>query len=135
MDNSTLKNIFEFLEDEGEHRAPFKWKLENNIPLSKEDLNVKGDLYLRDSKITSLPEGLKVRGNLNLGFSKITSLPEGLNVRGDLDIYWTDITSLPKGLKIGGKLYIRETELTKLSDDELMEMIKPGFIDGDIMRK
>jgi len=134
MDNSTLKNIFEFLEDEGEHRAPFKWKLENNIPLSKEDLNVKGDLYLRDSKITSLPEGLKVRGNLNLGFSKITSLPEGLNVRGDLDIYWTDITSLPKGLKIGGKLYIRETELTKLSDDELMEMIKPGFIDGDIMR-
>ena len=134
MDNSTLKNIFEFLEDEGEHRAPFKWKLENNIPLSKEDLNVKGDLYLRDSKITSLPEGLKVRGNLNLGFSKITSLPEGLNVRGNLDIYWTDITSLPKGLKIGGKLYIRETELTKLSDDELMEMIKPGFIDGDIMR-
>jgi len=134
MENSTLKNIFEFLEDEGEHRAPFKWKLENNIPLSKEDLNVKGDLYLRDSKITSLPEGLKVRGNLNLGFSKITSLPEGLNVRGDLDIYWTDITSLPKGLKIGGKLYIRETELTKLSDDELMEMIKPGFIDGDIMR-
>jgi len=134
MDNSTLKNIFKFLEDEGEHRAPFKWKLENNIPLSKEDLNVKGDLYLRDSKITSLPEGLKVRGNLNLGFSKITSLPEGLNVRGDLDIYWTDITSLPKGLKIGGKLYIRETELTKLSDDELMEMIKPGFIDGDIMR-
>ena len=134
MENSTLKNIFEFLEDEGEHRAPFKWKLENNIPLSKEDLNVKGDLYLRDSKITSLPEGLKVRGNLNLGFSKITSLPEGLNVRGNLDIYWTDITSLPKGLKIGGKLYIRETELTKLSDDELMEMIKPGFIDGDIMR-
>jgi len=134
MENSTLKNIFKFLEDEGEHRAPFKWKLENNIPLSKEDLNVKGDLYLRDSKITSLPEGLKVRGNLNLGFSKITSLPEGLNVRGDLDIYWTDITSLPKGLKIGGKLYIRETELTKLSDDELMEMIKPGFIDGDIMR-
>ena len=134
MENSTLKNIFKFLEDEGEHRAPFKWKLENNIPLSKEDLNVKGDLYLRDSKITSLPEGLKVCGNLNLGFSKITSLPEGLNVRGDLDIYWTDITSLPKGLKIGGKLYIRETELTKLSDDELMEMIKPGFIDGDIMR-
>ncbi len=134
MENSTLKNIFKFLEDEGEHRAPFKWKLENNIPLSKEDLNVKGDLYLRDSKITSLPEVLKVCGNLNLGFSKITSLPEGLNVRGDLDIYWTDITSLPKGLKIGGKLYIRETELTKLSDDELMEMIKPGFIDGDIMR-
>ena len=134
MDNSTIKNIFKFLEEKGEHKAPFKWKLENNIPLSKEDLNVKGDLYLRDSKITSLPEGLKVRGNLNLGFSKITSLPEGLNVRGDLDIYWTDITSLPKGLKIGGKLYIRETELTKLSDDELMEMIKPGFIDGDIMR-
>jgi hypothetical protein len=134
MDNTTLKNIFKFLEDEGEHKAPFKWKLENNIPISKEDLNVKGNLYLRDSKVTSLPEGLKVGGNLNLGFLQITSLPEGLNVRGDLDIYWTDITSLPKGLKVGGKLYIRETELTKLSDDELIEMIKPGFIKGWIMR-
>ena len=134
MEKETLKNIFKFLEEKGEHKAPFKWKLENNITLSKEDLNVKGDLYLRDSKITSLPKGLKVGGNLNLGFSQITSLPEGLNVRGDLDIYWTDITLLPKGLKVGGKLYIRETKLTKLSDDELIEMIKPGFIKGWIMR-
>jgi hypothetical protein len=38
------------------------WKLINNQPLTKEELNVKGDLYLRDSKITSLPEGLKSWG-------------------------------------------------------------------------
>ena len=46
MDNTTLKNIFKFLEDEGEHKAPFKWKLENNIPLSKEELEVEHKKYL-----------------------------------------------------------------------------------------
>ena len=42
-----LKRIFDFLEEKGEHRAPVKWKLINNIPLAEEDLNVKGDLDLR----------------------------------------------------------------------------------------
>jgi hypothetical protein len=36
--------------------------LKNDIPLTKEDLNVKGDLDLRFSSITSLPRGLKVGG-------------------------------------------------------------------------
>jgi hypothetical protein len=134
MEKEALKRIFEFLKEKEGHNAPFMWKLINNQPLTKEELNVKGDLYLRDSKITSLPKGLKVGGDLNLGFTEITLLPEGLNIRGDLDIYWTGITSLPKGLKVGGKLYIRETELAKLSDDELIEMIKPGFIKGWIVR-
>jgi hypothetical protein len=37
-------------------------------------------------------------------------------------------------LKVGGDLEIRETELLRYSDDELREMIKPGFIGGDIIR-
>ena len=138
MDITKLKRIFAFLEKKEskshENKGTFLWKLIFNEPLTNKDLNVKGDLYLRDSKIPSLPKGLKVGGNLNLGFTKITLLPEGLNVRGDLDLYWTYINSLPKGLKVGGKLNIRETTLLEYTDDEIREMIKPGFIKGEIIR-
>ena len=138
MDIAKLKRIFDFLEKKEskshENKGTFLWKIIFNEPLTNEDLNVKGDLYLRDSKIASLPKGLKVGGNLNLGFTKITLLPEGLNVRGDLDLYWTYINSLPKGLKVGGKLNIRETTLLEYTDDEIREMIQPGFIKGQIIR-
>ena len=138
MVKEQLKRIFAFLEKKEskshENKGTFLWKIIFNEPLTNKDLNVKGDLYLRDSKIPSLPKGLKVGGNLNLGFTKITLLPEGLNVRGDLDLYWTYINSLPKGLKVGGKLNIRETTLLEYTDDEIREMIKPGFIKGEIFR-
>ena len=114
MEKEALKRIFEFLEEKGENRAPFKWKLFNNIPLTKEDLDVKGDLELRSIEINSLPEGLKVGGWLILNRSSITSLP--------------------KGLKVGGYLIINNTPLEKYTDDELREMIKPGFIRGKIYR-
>ena len=114
MEKEALKRIFEFLEEKGEHRIPLRWKLVNNIPLTKEDLNVKGDLDLSDLEITSLPKGLKVGG--------------------DLDLYNTEIRLLPQGLKVGGYLYINTTPLTKYTDEELREMIKPGFIKGKIKR-
>jgi len=37
-------------------------------------------------------------------------------------------------LEVGKTLYIKNTPLTKYSDNELREMIKPGFIKGLIMR-
>ena len=58
----------------------------------------RGDLYLRNTQITSLPEGLKVGGSLYLRNTPITSLPKGLTVGGDLDLYNTPITSLPEGI-------------------------------------
>ena len=138
MVKETLKRIFDFLEEKEskshENKGTFLWKLIFNEPLTNKDLNVKGDLYLRDSKITSLPEGLKVGGDLDLGWTKITSLPEGLEVGGILDLYWTNITSLPKGLKVDDYLNIRETTLLEYTDDELREMIQPGFIKGQIIR-
>ena len=106
MEKETLKNIFDFLEDEGEHRTPFMWKWKNNIPLTEEDLNVKSDLNFYKLEIKSLPKGLKIHGHLGLYKTNITSLPKGLEVGGDLNLNDTKIKSLPKGLKVGGNLYL-----------------------------
>jgi hypothetical protein len=153
MEKEQLKRIFEFLEDNEGHNAPFKWKLVNNEPIAKEDLNIKGGLFLEHSNIASLPEGLKIGGNLNLSYtfklkslpsdldvkgdiylegSKIESLPEGLKVGGDLDLTYTDIKSLPKGLEVGGDLHLELTTMMKYERYELLEMIKPGFVKGKI---
>jgi hypothetical protein len=51
-----------------------------------------------------------------------------------LDLENTSITSLPKGLKVWDSLYIADSPLAKLSDEELREMVKPGFIKGRIYR-
>jgi hypothetical protein len=149
-----LKRIFDFLEEKEEQNPPFMWKLRNDIPLREEELYIKGildlthtnikslpkglivegHLFLMGSKITSLPEGLKVGGDLSLRGSKITSLPEGLKVGGYLNISKTTISLLPKGLEVGYFLNIRGTQLQKYSDAELIEMIKPGVIGGQIWR-
>ena len=154
MEKEALKRIFEFLEEKEGCNVPLRWKSINNIPLTKEDLNVKGDLnlagleitslpeglkvggslFIDNTKITSLPEGLKVGDALNLARTNITSLPEGLKVGGVLNLSRTNITSLPEGLKVGSYLSIYNTPLEKYTDDELREMIKPGFIKGKIYR-
>jgi hypothetical protein len=156
MDKEALKRIFEFLEEKEKHKVPFIFKVKCEIPFTKEELNIKGRLYLFDSEITSLPEGLKVSGDLVLSYSeKLNSLPKGLKVGGSLNLFHTRITSLPEGLKVGGglnlaycdnitslpeslyvdgDLNIRYTPLTKYTDEELREMVKPGFIDGEIFR-
>ena len=134
MKKEVLKRIFEFLEEKENKNPPFIWKYENNLPLTKEELNVEGDLSLARSNIESLPEGLKVGRDLDIFGSKITSLPKGLEVGRFLDIRDTKITSLPKGLELGSSLYIRHTALVKYSDEELQDMVKPGFINGIIHR-
>ena len=67
MENSTLKNIFDFLEKKenkkNKNKATLRWKLFFNQPLTKEELNVSGNLDLANLKITSLPEGLEVGGD------------------------------------------------------------------------
>ena len=114
MEKEALKNIFNFIEKLDGTKIPFLWKITNGSPLTKEDLIVNDDLDLSNFKITSLPEGLKVSGNLNLDYSKITSLP--------------------KGLKVWGGLYITNAPLKKYTDEQLREMVKPGFIQGKINR-
>ena len=154
MEKEVLKRIFEFLEEKEEHKAPFIWKHINDIPLTKEELNIKGNLNFFGLPITSLPKGLKVSGSLNLMNSYVESLPEGLEVGGALTLAGLNITSLPEELKVGGDLYlgnskiqslpkglkvlgwlyIPDTKLTKYTDKELREMIYPGFIKGEIRK-
>jgi len=114
MKKETIKNIFEFIERKDNRKTPFVWKLINNEPLTEDDLIINDNLDLSNRKITSLPEGLKVDGYLDLRKTKITSLPEGLQV--------------------GDNLHIYSTTLANFSDEELREMVKPGFIKGKIYR-
>ena len=159
MKKEIVKRIFEFLEDKGEHNMPFNFKLLNNEPLTKRDLNVEGSLYLATKNITSLPKGLNVLGYLacidckNLKFIQeglyvredlylggcinFESLPNDSFVGGDLHLeYCKNLTSLPKGLKVEGNLYIDNTPIAnKYSNDEIRDMVKPdGYILGQIYR-
>ena len=136
MEKETLKNIFNFLKKEDNINRPFIWMLLNDEPLTKDELVVKGNLDLSDTKIRTLPKGFKVGGNLYLTNCKsLTSLPDGLQVGGLLNLVYTKIRTLPKGLKVGGALIIVRTNFTNFSDDEIRDMIKPGFIRGNIYRQ
>ena len=136
MNKEQLKRIFEFLEEKEQQNPPFRWKHINNIPLTEEELNIKGNLDLRLSRITSLPKGLKVDGDLNLGYTILTSLPEGLEVGGNLFLTISKITSLPKGLKVGGNLYWAADTLKDYKAWEIRNMVKPGgFIKGKIIKR
>jgi hypothetical protein len=154
MEKETIKKIFDFLEENDNRKTPFLWKIMNNEPFTDDELHIKDDLDLSHSNITSLPEGLKVGGSLILSGLKITSLPKSLEVKGSLSLYrseitslpeglkvgydliltYSTITSLPRGLKVGGYIYIFGSKLTRYTDDELREMIKPGYIKGKINR-
>jgi hypothetical protein len=87
--------------------------------IEKQGAEIKGDLDLRGTKITKLPEGLTtIGGYLDLRGTKITKLPEGLTtVGGNLNLRGTAITKLPEGLTtVGGNLNLRGTAITKLPE-------------------
>ena len=135
MKKEQLKRIFDFLKDKENKNKPFKWKLVNNEPLTEEELYFNPNLDLKNKNITSLPEGLHIGGFLVLRNTKITSLPKGLKVNEWLGLEDSKVSLLPKGLEVGGNLYIKGTPLSEnYTNDEIREMIKPGFIKGLINR-
>jgi hypothetical protein len=134
MKKDTLKSIFNFIEEKEARKTPFLWKLINNDPFTEDELNIKGDLELQGQDIQQLPDGIHVKNDLLLNSTPIKKLPKGLRVGDNLYIQYTKITSLPEGLQVGGNLHIYNTTLAKLSDKELREMIKPGYINGKIIR-
>ena len=113
MEKEALKRIFEFLEDKEKHNVPLQWKLINNIPLTKEELNIEGDLDLSYT-------------------TEITFLPQGLTIEGDFYIDYSYV-ELPKGLKVSGDVYVTGTYLEDYTKEQVMTMISPGFIKGDLI--
>ena len=131
-------NLFKYLEKEKGKPIPVKYKILYGLPLTPEELDVKGSLYFegysRYIQITSLPPGLKVGENLDLYSTKITSLPQGLQVGNVLDLENLKIDSLPPDLKVGGSLRIGGTPLRHRSDKEIRAMLTTGYIKGKIER-
>ena len=96
------------------------------------------NLFLKESKIESLPEGLKVLSSLDLTLTRIKTLPQGikignhlilrkcteleklpdnLKVGGMLDLRGSDIKELPSGLQVDGNLFLENTPITYLPKD------------------
>jgi hypothetical protein len=114
-----ISKFFDFIESQySKYRMPFRVKIISYPDtLTKEDLNVKGDLDLASTKITSLPDGLRVGGNLTISSTKIESLPPDLKVVGNLYGAGTKIKSLPKTIHVGGSIVLYNTEITSLPDN------------------
>ena len=106
-----IYNLFKFIEDKyPQYKTPIKFKILNDIPLTKEELNIKEDLYLGYSiYLKSLPKGLTVNGALDLeGCESLTSLPEKLKVGWNLDLSrCTSLKSLPEELSVGNNLNLK----------------------------
>lgn len=128
-------NLFKFLEKEkGKIPSSIEIKLIIGLPLTPDELDIKEDLSLYKSQITSLPPNLKVEGFLDLENTLIKSLPQGLQVGDFLDIRRTEIASLPPDLKVEGNLYIAFTPLAKKQTSEIRAMLTKGYINGDIYK-
>jgi hypothetical protein len=144
MEKETLIKILDFLLEEENMDKPFRWKWLNNEPIEQDDLIVMGSLDLSRSKIESLPKGLDVRGDLILNFCpNLETLPEYLKVGKSLNLMKTNVSSLPRGLEVGGDLILWHTPIAiakkdtrkEIIEKEIIEMIKPGFIKGNIYLK
>ena len=87
----------------------------------------KGTLDLDDYNQPTLPSNLtKVRGNLSLRGSKITSLPDNLTVKGEINLNNSALSSVPKNLKVGSFLFLVNTPLNKKYTKEELEKMLPG---------
>jgi len=132
MEIATLKNIFNFLEG-SEKKFSIKWKMMNKIPFTKEQLRVKGDLDLQGEDIQQLPDGLHVKRDLLLNATPIKKLPKGLRVGGNLELQdCENLKSLPKDLIVRGKIWLAGTPLGRMSDEKILNMVKPDGYIGEI---
>jgi hypothetical protein len=108
-------NLFKYLEKEKGRPIPFEVKIVNGLPLTPEELDVKGNLYL-------------------YGLPQITFLPRGLKIEESLILTRTPISSLPPDLKVGRHIYLNNTPLAKKSDEEIRAMLTTGYIKGNIFK-
>ena len=99
-----------------------EWHSIHKLP---EDLEVVGDLDLKQTTLISLPKGLKVRGNLLLSQSDIKILPDGLWVGESLSLHYSDIEVLPENLTVGSNLFLGRTRIANLPET----LVVGGYLD------
>lgn len=70
----------------------------------------RGDIFLQNSPVSSLPENLVVDGRLELNSCQnLKDLPKGLCVKGALILRnCKNLVKLPEGLTVGGSLWIED---------------------------
>jgi len=124
---STQKKIQQYLKDGSKGNLFLRDTSVTSLPAN---LKVGGNLYLQKTPITSLPTNLQVEGNLYLQKTPITSLPAGLKVGGSLDLSQTPIMSLPTDLQVGLFLNLTSTPLSKKYTKEQIEQMVPGVNKG-----
>jgi len=66
--------------------------------------NLDGDIDLRGTGITTLPDNLTVGESLDLCGTGVTALPDNLTVGDSLDLRGTGISTLPDGIKVSGEI-------------------------------
>ena len=133
---TNILNLFKFIESKRkQYHVPLKLILINNLPLPKDDLNVKGNLDLSNTQIKSLPNNLKINGSLSAADSPMPELPDNLTVKRHIYISNTPIKSLPNNLKVGKDLYLSNTPISKkYTKEEILKMIEDtgGSVGGEI---
>jgi hypothetical protein len=147
-----IADFLKFLESKENKKVPLEAKLlhPNKFTITKEELYVRGHLFVQGTEIQYLPDtfevggdvylggslkylpdNLKVGGDLYLVSTKIESLPDNLTVALNLFLQDTKIESIPNNLKVGENIYIAGTPLAKrLTKGEVKQEIeqKGGFI-------
>jgi hypothetical protein len=124
---STQKKIQQYIKSGGKGNLDLR-----NTPITSlpDGLKVEGSLFLSDTKITFLPDNLKVGGSLSLSNTPITSLPDNLQVGGSLFLSNIPITSLPDNLQVGKDLDLTNTPLSKKYTKEEIKKMVPGVKGG-----
>ena len=89
-----------------------------------------GDLDLRGTGITALPDNLTVGGYLYLSGTGITALPDNLTVGGYLYLNGTGITALPDNLTVGGSLYLSGTGITAVERRKVRILHDGDYAEG-----
>ena len=124
MKKETIEKILNFLTEKEGKGLPRNWnlidRLENHPDGTQYRYN--GNLDLRYSNITKLPNDLYVEGDLYLNNSTIKKLPNKLYVGINLDVCDTSISELPNDLYVGWNVYIDNTPLDKYPYDQIYEM-------------
>lgn len=100
-------NMNDFIEVLQEKKVPYA--------IDGDKIVVNGNLDLRDTSITSLPESLSVDGYLDLRRTGITSLPDNFSVGDGIDLRDTKIISLPNNLSVGHILCLQPENISNVA--------------------